>query len=226
MGEASLPQQATLVAGVAGAAFVGADAQQQGLRVLEQRGRGFHQHATPVEVADPDHACRSEHATELAQRREGIAQVGQHGVGKDGIEGAGGEGQFVGAALHKAHVADPFVGGPRAGRVELALLHVEAHDLAGQDDPGQPHGDGAGATATVEHAHAGPQVRQQDVRGLLHRPSPHAPLLDRVISQRIRLLPLPCRITHCLSIPYCPSAIDKKRAGSLSIGALCGSGDS
>lgn len=122
--------------------------------------QGMDDEAVPVGAAQGDDAAGFEDAPNFAQGRDGFLQMLKDGVGKDDVEGAGGEGEFVDGAGEEAGVLDFVFRGVLAGEGQLAFGEVQGGEFAGGDDSGEADGDGARAAADVEEALAGFQVRQ------------------------------------------------------------------
>jgi hypothetical protein len=115
-----------------------------------------------VVVADGGHTAGAQHASQLDQRGDGIAEVDQHGVGVDGVEARVVERQLVQRAGVELGVVQRPLGGRAARHLDLPGVGVESRDAARRDRRREVERDAADAAAGVEHVHARPEMRQQE----------------------------------------------------------------
>ncbi|GFH68583.1 hypothetical protein Srut_50970 [Streptomyces rutgersensis] len=121
-------------------------------------------HRRVVRVAYGDQAARRAHPAHLAQRAHRVAEVLEHLVGVDDVEGGVGEGEGLGVAGAEGGVGQGARGGGGAGRVEDLLGVVDPGDVAVRDQGGEVGGDRPRSAPDVQDAVVRLQRRQQ-VRG-------------------------------------------------------------
>src|SRR5215831_7351049 len=87
-----------------------------------------------------------------------------HRLREHGIEAGVEIGQLVDRGGLEADIRNTALGRHGASAVDLGWVDVDANDLTGRDRLGKADGDRAWAAAAIQHAHAWPQVRQQEAR--------------------------------------------------------------
>jgi hypothetical protein len=88
--------------------------------------------------------------------------VVEDGVGKRGIEGVIWEWQFVDIADLEADIGEAAFCRDGSRAFYVARAAIDAHHLAGSYHLCQPERHGAGATPTIQKAHASTEVREKE----------------------------------------------------------------
>ena len=84
-----------------------ADPYHERVPLLEHRRHRSVNTSAPIRVADTGKAAWAEHAAHLGQRSDGLEEMHQHHMGKDGVEGAIGKGQPINICDLEADVHHP-----------------------------------------------------------------------------------------------------------------------
>jgi hypothetical protein len=133
---------------------------------------------TVIIVANADQPARPEDASDFQQGSAPVTQMQQQGMGEGGIK------RFVriGKPIHvpdlEADVRHVALGCERTSALNLCRLEVDSDDLAWRYDFRESNGDGPWSTTEVEHAHAGPEMGQEEGGGRGRRSSLQSLLLE------------------------------------------------
>jgi hypothetical protein len=106
------------------------DSNRKSIPLLEQRRRGRVNTSAPITVAHPGNTACSEHAAHLGQRSDGLAEMHQHHMGKDGVERAIEKGQPIDICNFEADVRHSTRRTQGLRLLDLRWLKIDANHFA------------------------------------------------------------------------------------------------